>query len=286
MEELVLDPCMIPFTKKWLRNAWMPLPTLAITFLVTFAEGLGLPCTDSAIIKMMVACGFSAIGMVNVSNKDGLTSSWKSKIVLVDKRGNYEVFPILNDATYESQPMITGKMPSHIKVPSYLSPSALTIGTKLLFLGSSPQSIITYNVKNGEWGQILLPKPFNSSDLALIECNGRLLLTDVVWNAKRSTISVRIWKLYQRVMMMMLMEIDRMPSSLCSEFEGKVGVTYECLCNKSVILILLKTSRMSRLYTYDVMSQEWSKVPKLSLPNERRMTINSGTRFFSGFTMP
>ncbi|KAL8151809.1 hypothetical protein V2J09_021617 [Rumex salicifolius] len=42
---------------------------------------------------------------------------------------------------------------------------------------------------------------------------------------------------------------------------------------------------MSRLYTYDVMSREWSNVPKLALPNERRMTITSGTGFFPGFTM-
>ncbi|KAL8151807.1 hypothetical protein V2J09_021615 [Rumex salicifolius] len=219
---LTLLPIVVLFRFRVICRRWNSLVT-SIRFRQCLGEGLvcslniihtsfflenpfnqcwkGLPCTDSMIIN----CDFIAIGMLE-------------KQVLVDNRDNYEVFTTSNDATSESQAMITGKMSSHIRVPSYLSPNALTIDIKLLFLGSSLYGIISYNVKSGEWRQILLPKPLNSSDLTLIECNGRLLLTGAVRDGNRSTILIRIWKLYRRVMMMW-MEIDRMPSSLCSEFD-------------------------------------------------------------------
>ncbi|KAL8141019.1 hypothetical protein V2J09_007040 [Rumex salicifolius] len=274
-----------PFTKKWLRSARVPLLNLACVFPLTFAGGLvcyinykqmlflignpfnqcwkGLSCDESVIIQQF-NFAFIVVGMVTISDKDILTSTWRSKIVLVDKSGNYEVFTISNNITSES-PMITGRMPSHIKVPSEFSTRGVTIGTNLLFLGLEPHGIISYNVENGEWTQLLIPRPLNSSDLVLTECNGRMLLTGAVRETNSSTISIRVWKLETRVMRMWV-EIDRMPSSLCLEFEGMAGTVYKCLCNKNVIMILLSTNRISRLYTYDVKDRKWSKVPKLALP--------------------
>ncbi|KAL8168213.1 hypothetical protein V2J09_009712 [Rumex salicifolius] len=274
-----------PFTKKWLHSTWTPLPTLNCMYPLTFAGGLvcylnyestffyvgnpfsrrwkGLPCNDSAIIKKMTL-GSIAIGMVTVPDKDALTSTWRSKIVLVDNQGNYEVFTTSNDITCES-PMITGKIPSDIKVPSYFSPSAYRI---------------TWKMENGH--KISSQHLLTPLTLPFTECNGHLFLTGAAMDANTSTISVRVWK---RVMVIW-MEIDCMPSSLCSEFEGKADIFYECLCNKNVIMFLLKTSRMTRLYTYDLMSREWSKVPKLSFPNQRRKMITGGIWFFPSLAMP
>ncbi|KAL8151808.1 hypothetical protein V2J09_021616 [Rumex salicifolius] len=142
-------------------------------------------------------------------------------------------------------------MPSHIEAPSKFSSSVVSIGTNLLFLGLEPHGIISYNVENG---QLLIPRPLNSSNLAFIECNGPMLLTSVVRNTNSSTILIL---------------------NIC-----------ECLCNKNVIVILLRTNRMSRLYTYDVMGREWSKVPKLTLPKKRYVSIISGIDFFPSFAMP
>ncbi|KAL8141020.1 hypothetical protein V2J09_007041 [Rumex salicifolius] len=115
-----------PFTKRRLRSARVPLPTLA--------------------------------RMVRVLDKDIVISTWRSKIVLVDNRGNYEVFTISNNITCKS-PMITGRMPSHIEAPSEFSSSVVTIGTNLLFFGFEPHGIISYKVENGEWAQLIIPRP-------------------------------------------------------------------------------------------------------------------------------
>ncbi|KAL8151838.1 LOW QUALITY PROTEIN: hypothetical protein V2J09_021646 [Rumex salicifolius] len=255
MEELVSDPCMTPSQ----RNGCIVPGFFFVEIHLTNVER----------------------GMVTFLDKDTVTSTWRSKIVLVDNRGNYEVFTISNNIRCES-PMITGKMPSHIEASSTFSSSVVSIGTDLLFLGLEPYGIISYNVENGEWEQLIIPRPLNSSNVTLTKCNSRLLLTSIVRNTNSSTISIRL----ETRVMRMWMEIDRMPSSPCFEFEGKAGSVYECLCNKNVIVILLRTNQMSRLYTYDVMGREWSKVPKLSFPKKRHVSIISGIDFFPNFAIP
>lgn len=197
------------------------------------------------------------------------------KIVWVSTRGQYGVYDSVKEVTF------MGTMPAHIKLPYTLPQnSALMIGTVVYFLQFKPDGILSYDVVSRAWEQFLIPHQPNRTSLSLAECGGRILLVGLVKNNDSATVSVCLWELQTK--MMAWKEVDKMPSSLCSELMP-VETWIKCYGNKRFLVIQLDMPRMEDLiFMYDVVSREWSEVRPLTPPGRRSCirSLRSGIAFF------
>ncbi|XP_020247483.1 F-box only protein 6-like [Asparagus officinalis] len=209
-----------------------------------------------------------AVGMVLNGNAigDGY------KIVWLGCNGVYDVYDSIQNSW--SHP---GSLPPNIKLPLYLNfrSQVVAIGTVLFFMRGNPDGILSYDVASGVWKQFLIPSPMHLTDLTLAQCAGKVMLVGLL--SKNAAACVCVWELQR--MTLLWKEVDRMPNVWCLEFYGK-HVRMTCLGNQGLLMLSLRSRRMNRLITYDVMRREWQKVPDCTLPHgRRRQRIACGTAF-------
>ncbi|XP_010250703.1 PREDICTED: F-box only protein 6-like isoform X1 [Nelumbo nucifera] len=274
------DPC----TNKWHHPSIPSLPTEVIILPVASAGGLVCfldighrnfyvcnPLTQS--FKELPARSVRVWSRVAVGmTLNGNSTSEGYKILWVGCDGEYEVYDSVENTW--TRP---GSMPSNIKLPLALNfrSQAVSIDGTLYFMRADPEGIVSYDMINGVWKQFSIPSPLHLTDHTLAECRGRILLVGLL--TKNAATCVCIWELQK--MTLLWKEVDRMPNIWCLEFYGK-HVRMNCLGNKGLLMLSLRSRQMNRLVTYDVASREWRKVPGCVLPRgRRRQWIACGTAF-------
>ncbi|CAN1313542.1 F-box only protein 6 [Linum perenne] len=273
-----------PYSKKWYHPTISSLPTKMIILPVASAGGLVCfldighrnfyvcnPLTGS--YRELPARSVKVWSRVAV----GMTFNWNAsngayKILWVGCDGEYEVYDSVRNSW--TRP---GIMPSHIKLPLSLNfrSQAVSIDNVLYFMRSEPEGIVSYDMVSGVWKQFAIPDPLHLSDHTLAECEGRIMLVGLL--TKNAATCVCIWELQR--MTLLWKEVDRMPNLWCLEFYGK-HVRMTCLGNKGLLMLSLRSRQMNRLVTYNVVSQDWHKVPGCLVPRGRkRQWIACGTAF-------
>ncbi|XP_004239218.2 F-box only protein 6 [Solanum lycopersicum] len=273
-----------PTLKKWHHPTIPALPTKLIVLPVASAGGLVCfldighrsfyvcnPLTRS--FKELPARSVKVWSRVAV----GMTLCGKSagegyNILWVGCDGEFEVYDSRNNSW--ARP---GTMTSNIKLPLALNfkSQTVSIGSKLYFMRSDPDGIVSYDMVSGVWKQFIIPAPLHLSDHTLAECGGRIMLVGLL--SKNAATCVCIWELQK--MTLLWKEVDRMPNIWCLEFYGK-HVRMTCLGNKGLLMLSLRSRQMNRLVTYDFSSREWMKVPGCVLPRgKKRQWIACGTAF-------
>ncbi|KAL5552621.1 hypothetical protein UlMin_040022 [Ulmus minor] len=273
-----------PSLKKWHHPTISSLPTKMILLPVASAGGLVCfhdighrnfyvcnPLTQS--FKELPSRSVKVWSRIAVGmTLNGSSTSDGYKIFWVGCDGEYEVYDSLNNSW--NRP---GNMPSSIKLPLSLNfrSQAVSIDGTLYFMRSNPEGVVSYDMVTGVWKQYIIPAPMHLSDYILAECGGRIMLVGLL--TKNAATCVCIWELQK--MMLLWKEVDRMPNIWCLEFYGK-HVRMNCLGNKGLIMLSLRSRQMNRLVTYNVSSKEWLKVPGCVVPRGRkRQWIACGTAF-------
>ncbi|KAL1533592.1 hypothetical protein AAHA92_33456 [Salvia divinorum] len=208
-----------------------------------------------------------------------LTRSCKE---LPASEGDYQVFDSANNSWIRP-----GSMPQSVKLPLALkfstSRAVLVEGT-LYFMRSDPDGLLSYEVDTGMWRQYVVPNPhMGLSCQALAERGGRIMLVGLLTEGAASC--VYIWELQMKTLLWK--EVDRMPNVWSLELYGKKNVRMSCLGDKALLMLSLRANHMSRLFTYDLSTQEWLKLPGCVLPTTRtRKTqwIALGTAFHACLT--
>ncbi|KAF8408431.1 hypothetical protein HHK36_007583 [Tetracentron sinense] len=273
-----------PFLKKWHHPSIPYLPTKIIILPVASAGGLVCfldighrnfyvcnPLTQS--FKELPARSVGVWSHVAVGmTLNGNTVGGGYKILWVGCDGEHEVYDSAKNTW--TRP---GSIPSSIKQPLSLNfrSQAVSIDGTLYFMRTDPEGILSYDMIGGIWKQFAVPVPQHLTDHTLAECRGQIMLVGLL--TKNAATCVCIWELQK--MTLLWKEVDRMPNVWCLEFYGK-HVRMTCLGNKGLLMLSLRSSKMNRLVTYDVLSREWHKVPGCVLPRGRkRQWIACGTAF-------
>ncbi|GMH20379.1 hypothetical protein Nepgr_022220 [Nepenthes gracilis] len=198
-------------------------------------------------------------------------------ILWVGHDGEYEVY----DSTKNSW-TCPGSMPQGIMLPLSVNfrSQAVSIDDTIYFFCSDPEGIVSYNLDGGVWKQFLIPTPNHSTDHTLAECGGRIMLVGLL--TKNAATCVCVWELQK--MTLLWKEVDRMPNIWCLDFYGK-HVRMNCLGNKGLLMLSLRSRKMNRIVTYDMLTREWIKVPGCVLPQgKKRQWIACGTAFYPCLT--
>ncbi|XP_023004120.1 F-box only protein 6 [Cucurbita maxima] len=208
-----------------------------------------------------------AVGMT----LNGSSASGGYKILCLGCDGEYEVYDSIENSWTHPR-----SMPSTIKLPLTLKhrSQAVSIDNFVYFMRSDPEGIMSYNMVTGIWNEFIVPSPRHLTDHTLADFGGRLMLVGLL--TKNAATCVCIWELQK--MTLLWKEVDRMPNIWCLEFYGK-HVRMNCLGNKGLLMLSLRSRQMNRLVTYDVTSKEWLKVPVLPR-GRKRQWITSGTAFY------
>ncbi|XP_024017616.1 F-box only protein 6 [Morus notabilis] len=274
-----------PSLKKWHHPTISTLPTKMI--LLPVASAGGLVCFHDIGHRNFYVCNpltqsfkelparsvkvWSRIAVGMTLNRNSSSSSGY-KILWVGCNGEYEVYDSINNSW--SRP---GNMPSSIKLPLCLNfrSQAVVVDGTLYFMRSDPEGVVSYDMVMGAWKQYIIPAPQHLTDHTLAEFGGRILLVGLL--TKNAATCVCIWELQK--MTLLWKEVDRMPNIWCLEFYGK-HVKMNCLGNKGLLMLSLRSRQMNRLVTYNVSSREWLKVPGCVVPRGRkRQWIACGTAF-------
>jgi len=279
-----------PSMKKWYHPTTLALPAELIVLPVASAGGLVCfldvygqtlyvcnPLSES--VKELPSCSVrvgsrAAVGMTVDENSTGAAVY---RIMLVGCDGEYEIY----DSGTKSW-SYPGNMPADIKLPLSLNfrSQAIFIDSTLYFMHSDPEGIVSYDMATGVWVQYIIPAPLHLSDHTLAECDGRILLVGLL--TKNAATCICIWELQK--MTFLWKEVDRMPNVWCLDFYGK-HVRMNCLGNKGLLLLSLRSRQMNRLVTYNIASKEWVKVPGCVMPHGRkRQWIAHGTAFYPCLT--
>ncbi|KAF5726660.1 F-box family protein [Tripterygium wilfordii] len=278
-----------PSSKKWRHPSISSLPSKIIILPITSAGGLVCfldighrnffvcnPLTQS--IKELPARSVKVWSRVAVGmTLNGSTADAGYKILWVGCDGEFEVYDSLKNSW--SRP---GIIPSNINLPLSLNfrSQAISIGSTLYFMRLNPEGILSYNMVTGVWKQFVIPVPLHLSDHTLAECEGRIMLVGLL--TKNAVTSVYIWELQK--MTLLWKEVDRMPNIWCLDFYGK-HVRMTCLGNKCLLMLSLRSRQMNRLVTYNVITQEWIKIPGCVVPRgKKRQWIACGTAFYPCLT--
>ncbi|KAL1533590.1 Galactose oxidase/kelch repeat superfamily protein [Salvia divinorum] len=211
----------------------------------------------------------AAVGMT--ARNGGYTILW------VGNEGDYQVFDSANNSWIHP-----GSMPQSVKLPLALKFSttrAVSVEGTLYFMRSDPDGLLSYEVDTGMWRQYVVPNPhMGLSCQALAESGGRIMLVGLLTEGAASCVC--IWEL--QMMTLLWKEVDRMPNVWSSKLYGKKNVRMSCLGNKTLLMLSLRVNHMSRLFTYDLSTREWLKLPGCVVPTTRtRKTqwIALGTAF-------
>ncbi|KAG6405575.1 hypothetical protein SASPL_133166 [Salvia splendens] len=194
------------------------------------------------------------------------------KILCVGSDGDYQVY----DSAINSW-ISPGSMPPSIKLPLeltvFMCREVATEG-RLYFMGSEPDGILSYEVNTGMWRQYAVSAPphMSLSGHTVAESGGRIMMVGLLKEDAASCVS--IWELEMTTLLWK--EVDRMPNEWCLEFYGKKYVTMHCLGNEALLMLSLRTSYKNRLFTYNLSTREWLKLPGSVLPTTctgRRKTL-------------
>ncbi|EYU33446.1 hypothetical protein ABFS82_11G072300 [Erythranthe guttata] len=271
-----------PSSNKWHHPTVPALPTKQIVLPVASAGGLICfldighrsfyvcnPLTRS--FKELPPRSVKVWSRVAVGMTKSATSAYK--ILWVGCDGEYEVYD--SEKNMWGRP---GNIPGNIKIPLSINfrSQVVSVGKTVYLMRSDPEGILSYDMENGVWGQDVIPVPPHVTDQVLAEGGGgRVVMVGLV--TKNAATCVCIWELQR--MTMLWKEVDRMPNVWCLEFYGK-HVRMNCLGNKGLLMLSLRSRQMNRLVTYDLESGEWLKVPGCVLPRGRkRQWIACGTAF-------
>jgi hypothetical protein len=277
-----------PSHKKWLHRTIPTLPTKMIVLPVASSGGLvcfldvghrnfyvcnPLTCSTKELpVRSVRVWSRVAVGMTSNADKSGY------KVVWVGANGEYEVYDSIKGLW--SQP---GTIPPGvIRIPLSLNfrSQVVSVGSKLYFMRSEPEGIVSYDTSTCVWAQLLIPLPPHLTDHTLAECEGRVMLAGLV--TKNAATCMCIWELQR--MTLLWKEVDRMPNLLCLEFYGK-HVRMTCLGNRGLLMVSLRSRQMNRLVSYDMASHEWLKVPGCVVPcGKKRQWIACGTSFYPCLT--
>ncbi|WOL16159.1 F-box only protein 6 [Canna indica] len=273
-----------PSLRKWYHLSAPHLPAKMIILPVASAGGLICfldlghkkfyvcnPLTGSC--KELPARSFRvwsrvAVGMI----LNGNSISTGYKIMWLGSNGDHEIYDSVQDRWTRH-----GSVPLNIKLPLSLNfrSQTVSIDSTLYFLHTEPDGVLSYNVENGVWKQFIIPSPLHLTDHTLAEYGGQVMLVGLV--TKNAATCVYIWELQK--MTLLWKEVDRMPNIWCLEFYGK-HVRMTCLGNRGLLMLSLRSRRMSRLVTYNMSNKQWQKVPECLLPHcRKRQSIACGTAF-------
>ncbi|KGN46341.1 F-box only protein 6 isoform X1 [Cucumis sativus] len=272
-----------PSLKKWHHPSISSQPIKSLVLPVASAGGLVClldfshrnfyvcnPLTQS--LKELPARSVEVWSRVAVGmTLNGSSTSWGYNILCLGCDGEYEIYDSVKNSWIHP-----GSMPSSIKLPLSLNfrSQAVSIDSTLYFMRSDPEGIVSFNMVTGVWKQFIVPTPLHLTDHTLAEYGGRIMLVGLL--TKNAATCVCIWELQK--MTLLWKEVDRMPNIWCLEFYGK-HVSMNCLGNKGLLMLSLRSRQTNRLVTYDLTSKEWSKVP--GVPRGRkRQWITSGTAFY------
>ncbi|XP_068655975.1 F-box only protein 6-like [Aristolochia californica] len=273
-----------PFLKKWHHPTVPSLPAKVIVLPVASAGGLVCfldighrnfyvcnPLTQS--FRELPARSVRVWSRVAVGmTLNGNSTSSGYKIMWLGCNGEHEIYDSERNCW-----TCPGSMPSNIRLPLCLNfkSQAVSVGGTLYFMRSDPDGIVSYNMATGVWKEFVVPPPPHLTDYTLAESKGQIMLVGLL--TKNAATCVCIWELQK--MTLLWKEVDRMPNIWCLEFYGK-HVRMTCLGNKGLLMLSLRSRKMNRLVTYDVLSREWRKVPGCMLPRGRkRQWIACGTAF-------
>ena len=270
-----------PSSNKWYHPTMPALPSKVIKSPVASAGGL--ICFVDFSYRSFYVCNpltrsFKELparpGPVWLRAVVGMTQMQNGgyKILCVGIHGDYQVYDSANNSWISP-----GSMPPSIKLPL-----ALTVFTcrevategRLYFMWSDPHGILSYEVNTGMWRQYVVPAPPHMcwSGHTVAESGGRIMLVGL--RKEDAASCVCIWELEMTTLQWK--EVDRMPNEWCLEFRGKKCVTMHCLGNEALLMLSLRSSYMNRLFTYDLSTREWLKLPGSVLPNtctRRRKTL-------------
>ncbi|KAL9248516.1 F-box only protein 6-like protein [Drosera capensis] len=278
-----------PIAKKWHHLMIPRLPPEL--YLLPVASAGGLICLNDIGHKKFFVCNpltqtwkelpgrsvnvWSPIVVGMIWSKSSCTDGYK--IIWVGSDGKHEVYDSINNSW--ARP---GDIPPEISIPLSLKfkSQAVSINTTIYFLRSDPEGIVSYDVESGVWKQFLVPNPPHSTDYTLAECGGRIMLVGLL--TKNAATCVCIWELQR--MTLLWKEVDRMPNIWCLEFYGK-HVSMNCLGNKGLLMLSVRSRLMNRVVAYDVVKKKWLKVPCCGKSQGRkRRWVAYGTAFYPCLT--
>ncbi|KAL1534421.1 Galactose oxidase/kelch repeat superfamily protein [Salvia divinorum] len=210
-----------------------------------------------------------AIGMI--------TRNGGYKILWAGSMGDYQVFDSANNSW--SSP---GRMPESITLPlglQFISSRAVAVEGTLYFMRSDPYGLLSYEVESGIWGECAIPNPPHLviGEHSLAESGGRIMLVGL--QTENRATCVCVWELQK--MTMLWKEVDRMPNIWCLGFYGR-DVDMVCMGNKSLLMLSLKSLETNWLFSYDLSSREWNKLPGRVQQHSRTgktLWIAQGTAF-------
>ncbi|KAL9257647.1 F-box only protein 6-like protein [Drosera capensis] len=197
------------------------------------------------------------------------------KIIWVGSDGKHEVYDSINNSW--ARP---GDIPPEIRLSLKFKSQAVSINTTIYFLQSDPELIVSYDLESGVWKQFLVPNPPHSTEYTLAECEGRIMLVALL--TENAATCVCIWELQR--LTLLWKEVDRMPNIWCLEFYGK-HLSMNCLGNKGLLMLLVRSRLMNRVVAYDVLKKWWLKVPCCGKSQGRkRCWVAYGTAFYPCLT--
>lgn len=165
----------------------------------------------------------------------------------------YRVLKLGCDRTFEIYDSITKcwshlkKIPICIKELDDTISNIVSIDTTLYFKHKDPEGISSCDTSTGVWTQHLIQVPLHSSDLTLVESDGRIMLVGLIGAS-----CLCIWEVQK--MTFLLKEVDRV------RFSGLYGRPLTCWGNKCLLFSYLKSTDMYRMITYNISTRKWVKV--------------------------
>jgi len=125
-------------------------------------------------------------------------------------------------------------------------------------------SLIAYDLVNADWHEVPVPMPIPIMSPSVVECNGKLLL---VGGMDEPEFVIQIWELdFQRVEWV---EVERMPSQICKDFESKMipSKPFSCCCTGDMLFFTLpNNSAYMPALVFDVRKRIWIWWPASGFP--------------------
>lgn len=182
----------------------------------------------------------------------GMTAngSGSYKVLLLSRSGEYEIY----DSTTKCWSP-RGTLPTYIKLPRFIFIDNVSIDNTIYFKHKVPIGIVSCDTSTGVWTQHLISLPSRSYDLKLAECDGRIMFVGML--TEKDVTFVCIWELHK--MTFLLKEVDRIRMPCLEAPYWKINLT--CMGKKGMLMLCLKSCYMYRMFTYNIATREWLKVP-------------------------
>ncbi|XP_010526037.1 PREDICTED: F-box only protein 13 [Tarenaya hassleriana] len=140
----------------------------------------------------------------------------------------------------------------------YSSVITLRDGEEIVYFFSPSGSIVSCNITKRSFTELprLLP-PLMEYSIDMVECNGNMFV--ILLSEFFESSSLRVWRLDEKNKNWV--QVAMMPPAMSHELFGKKG-DINCVGTRGRMLVCFNSPEMFRYFTYDLVADEWSELPR------------------------